>query len=77
MATNGPDSHALVESLVSKVCPACQGEKNERQTFCRKCYYRLTMATRKALYRRIGEGYEEAFAKAMNELSRGELQEDR
>lgn len=62
------DSAELVKSLVSEVCPACDKTKKERQTFCSRCYYKLSGAQRKALYRLIGEGYEHAFDDAMKTL---------
>jgi len=62
------DSTELVKSLVSEVCPACDKAKKKRQTFCSRCYYKLTKAQRTALYRLIGEGYEAAFEDAMKTL---------
>lgn len=38
----------------------CGNPKEPKRTFCRKCYYRLPERLRVALYRRIGEGYEQA-----------------
>lgn len=43
----------------------CGREKRRGQTFCHWCYYRLPTHIRKALYRRIGEGYEEAYRDAL------------
>jgi hypothetical protein len=39
-----------------------------KQTFCRKCYYRLPQSLRTRLYNRFGEGYEEAYAEAVKRL---------
>lgn len=58
------DASELIRSLASEVCPACARRKKSRQTFCGKCYFRLTPDLRSALYRLIGAGYEQAFAAA-------------
>ena len=42
----------------------CGAPKTERQTFCHSCYYALMPSQRQALYQRIGEGYEQAYAAA-------------
>ncbi len=60
-----PDTRALVASLRSDFCPICQGHKQPSQTMCRRDYHRLPAATKRALYDRVGEGYEEAVAQAM------------
>ncbi|MBX3396535.1 MAG: hypothetical protein KF841_14330 [Phycisphaerae bacterium] len=77
MSLNSSDSAALretrrlVRSLRSDVCPSCAGKKKGMQTFCGKCYFKLPHAMRKALYDRVGEGYEEAFAAACDKLGVG------
>jgi hypothetical protein len=63
-----PDDQSLVESLRSTVCPACGGKKNRAQTFCGNDYYSIPPAARKALYNRLGKGYREAVAVAMDLL---------
>lgn len=66
--TTAPDTTTLVHSLASRICPACGRMKKARQTVCATDYYRLRPDQRDALYRRVGQGYEEAFADAMNTL---------
>jgi len=58
----------LIESLRGKLCPACGHAKSPRQALCARDYRRLPREMQKALYRRIGSGYEEAFETAMNQL---------
>lgn len=62
----------MIESLGSSVCPACNGAKTPRMTFCRKDYYALPkdmrQAMRQALYHRFGNGYEQAFHAALTFL---------
>lgn len=58
----------LVTSLRSNLCPACGGKKKPRNTLCGGCYFILAPSQRAALYHRVGEGYEEAFADAMKHL---------
>lgn len=42
----------------------CGSAKESRQTFCRRCYFRLPKELRIALYRRLGHGYEDAYQRA-------------
>lgn len=49
--------------LKSVICE-CGRTKREMQSFCGKCYYALPQRVRRALYSRIGGGYEEAHAEA-------------
>lgn len=50
-----------IADLSSTTCPACKKTKKARQTFCRSCYYKLPISKRQDLYKRVGEGYEEAY----------------
>jgi hypothetical protein len=50
----------LIRGLASKRC-ICGGHKGRNMTHCRIDYYKLPPETRTALYKRIGEGYAEAF----------------
>jgi len=42
----------------------CGRPKEPNNTFCGKCYWALGHNQRRALYKRFGEGYEEAYAAA-------------
>jgi hypothetical protein len=46
----------------------CGAKKQGNQSFCRDEYYALPPAQRQALYRRIGDGYEEAYKNAREYL---------
>jgi hypothetical protein len=46
----------------------CGRKKIEKQSFCKRCYLTLDPQKRYALYKRFGEGYEEAFEVAIAEL---------
>lgn len=46
----------------------CGAVKMPRQTFCRRCYRLLPRDLGNALYRRVGEGYEDAYAAACAHL---------
>jgi hypothetical protein len=61
----------LLHDLLDTACFACGKTKKSRQTFCRSCYFALPNSLRYPLYRRMGEGYEEAFAAALRWI-RGE-----
>ena len=58
----------LLSSLKSETCPNCGGSKKERMTLCSRDYYQLSDPMRKALYKRIGQGYREAFVAALTQL---------
>jgi hypothetical protein len=47
---------------------ACGAPKQSRMSHCRGCYRSLPKAMQSALWRRFGEGYEEAFAASVEWL---------
>lgn len=57
----------LVRELAGTTC-RCGRSKKARQTFCSRCYFALSPPLRAALYRQVGEGYEEAYAAAVAAL---------
>lgn len=61
------DKHSLLKELLGTVC-RCGKPKQERNTFCYSDYMKLPPAMRKALYSRMGSGYEEAYAAAVRFL---------
>jgi hypothetical protein len=57
------DELQILQDLDGETC-LC-GEKKERgNSFCRPHYYKLPTHKRRALYRRVGRGYEQAFEDA-------------
>jgi hypothetical protein len=58
------DTVLLVRELAGTTC-RCGKTKRARETFCRACYHALPPPLRRALYRGVGEGYEEAYADAV------------
>lgn len=58
-------------SLADETCPACQQTKKRRQSFCARCYGKLPIATRRALYRT--EGYPQTWDAALKSLTAPEL----
>jgi hypothetical protein len=61
------DVHDLVRELAGTTC-RCGRAKKARMTLCAHCYHLLPPPLRSALYRRIGEGYEEAVEAAVTAL---------
>jgi len=57
------------DDFISKRCSICGQTKIGMQSFCRADYRRLPPELRQALWRRFGEGYEEAFEAARNWLT--------
>jgi hypothetical protein len=57
----------MLEELRGLRC-RCGLVKVPRQTFCRKCFYALPPAFRRALYLKFGHGYEDAYTAACSAL---------
>jgi hypothetical protein len=53
------DQEFLIQELRSTQC-RCRKRKKDGNTFCASCFYGLPKQLQNNLYRRIGEGYEEA-----------------
>lgn len=60
----------LVAELIGNAC-RCGKQKKSGQSFCAECYFKLPKDRRYALYRRLGEGYAEAFQDACELLGLG------
>jgi hypothetical protein len=58
-----PTKAALID-LASRIC-ACGCRKTHHHTFCGPDYHRLPVGMCQALYDRVGEGYEQAYANAL------------
>jgi hypothetical protein len=56
-----------IEVLKSNEC-ACGEGKHFRTAFCRSCYYKLPLTIRRALYARLGCGFEQAYDLAIQTL---------
>ena len=54
---------SLYQELMGTTC-RCGQPKDSKKTFCSKCYFTLHPVMRMSLYQRMGDGYEEAYAKA-------------
>ena len=61
------EQHNLVRELRGTAC-RCGNVKHSMQTFCAGCYYKLPGEMRRALYRRMGDGYEDAYSAAAKRL---------
>jgi hypothetical protein len=57
----------LFKELMGTVC-ICGRRKRTKETFCGSCYRSLPRPMQLALYRRMGSGYEEAYAAAVRTL---------
>lgn len=62
-ALNLPDPAALVAELRSARC-RCGFPKVPARTFCGPCYWALPRGLQKGLYKKLGRGYETAYAGA-------------
>ena len=55
--------HDASRDLVAEVC-LCRKPKKRGRSFCLDCYLRLPVNIQRALWRRCGDGYEEAYVAA-------------
>ena len=60
----------LIHELYAEQC-RCDRPKERGETFCKRCYFNLPKPMRQALYRRVGEGYEAAYAAAVKHIQGG------
>ena len=56
------------KNLMSETC-ACSKGKAKRKSFCFHCYRQLPRKMQRALYKRIGLGYEQAYEAALEYLN--------
>jgi hypothetical protein len=63
-------SQHVLSDFLGVVCSGCGHRKPSKMSFCRRCYFKLPDSLRRCLYRRFGEGYEDAFASAKRFLRR-------
>lgn len=54
------DTFEIIEILKSDTCQ-CGQPKGYKMVFCRTCYGKLPPAIQKALYQRIGFGFEQSY----------------
>jgi len=64
---NNPDSEFYIEAFKSEEC-FCGRNKKSRMAFCYGCYKSLPHDMQKALYQRMGNGFEEAYEEAVKWL---------
>lgn len=57
----------IIRELSGTTCH-CGATKEKNQTFCKRCYFALEPGQRRALYRRVGNGYEQAYDAAVEAL---------
>ncbi len=62
------DVKFYVSELRSEQCQ-CSRSKKPGKSFCFRCWKMLPPEIQAALYRRIGEGYEEAYDRALVEIT--------
>jgi hypothetical protein len=61
------DAIEAIEILKNNQC-RCGAGKLARMAFCRHCFYKLPQPIRKALYTRVGFGFEQAYQLAERTL---------
>jgi len=61
------DTQEVLRELQSQKC-RCGKSKKAWRSFCYGCFKQLSYPLQRALYKRFGEGYEEAYRSAIAEL---------
>ena len=62
------EGKSLLANFLGTLCWTCLGAKRSKQSHCSACYHRLPKPMQTALYKRFGEGYEEAFTASVEWL---------
>jgi len=57
----------LVAELVGRVC-SCGNIKGSGKSFCYSCWKHIPRSIQSRLYKRIGDGYEEAYTAARSSI---------
>jgi hypothetical protein len=65
--SESPNQQALRE-FESTTCAICRKAKKARQSFCVRCYFNLPAEMKTDLYKRFGQGYEDAYHSAKDYL---------
>lgn len=65
---DGLGNAQMLDILKGKEC-WCGEWKKPMMSHCRRCYFALPPEMRQALYRRFGQGYEEAFRASLRALA--------
>lgn len=55
------ESSDIFAAFMSVRCAGCDGVKRERNAFCLSCYRQLPRALQSSLWKRFGQGFEEAY----------------
>lgn len=55
------ESDAIFADFSGRICAGCHSVKRRQTAFCEKCFHRLPALLRSALYKRFGEGFEQAY----------------
>lgn len=58
------DSSKIFTAFYSGICPICHKSKGRWTALCPRCYRSLPEPMRAGLWKRFGEGFEEAFVQA-------------
>jgi uncharacterized OB-fold protein len=61
-------ANLLITELAGVRC-RCGRAKAPRQTFCRQCFFKLPRELRRAVYARVGDGYEIAYVRSTRYLA--------
>ena len=65
---NDSIANLLIVELAGTRC-RCGRPKLPKQTFCRQCFFKLPRELRRAVYARVGNGYEIAYVRSVRFLA--------
>lgn len=55
------ETHEIWQAFISTTCAGCGGRKKERNAFCLLCYRQLPKLMQHSLWKRFGDGFENAY----------------
>lgn len=56
------ESDAIYADFSGRICRACHSIKRRHVAFCESCYRKLPALLRSSLWKRFGEGFEQAYS---------------
>jgi hypothetical protein len=55
------ESRDIFDAFISKYCAGCHGAKAPRRPFCIDCYQQLPKALQRSLWKKHGDGFDQAY----------------
>lgn len=60
------ETNEILEVFLGEKCAGCGGKKRRHNAFCTWCYRELPAALKSSLWKRFGQGFEEAYQASLS-----------